>query len=117
MKVKIKKGIPNGTINAPSSKSYAHRYLIASLLSSSPCIIDNVDLNQDIMATLDCCKAYGSTFSLRESSIEVCDIAEVLKDKLSKCLEDGLWLDTDEVDRRPQKVREVVLYMALDDYC
>lgn len=27
---------------------------------------------------------------LRESSIEVCDIAEVLKDKLSKCLEDGL---------------------------
>ena len=54
---------------------------------------------------------------LRESSIEVCDIAEVLKDKLSKCLEDGLWIDTDEVDRRPQKVREVVLYMALDDYC
>ena len=54
---------------------------------------------------------------LRESSIEVCDIAEVLKDKLGKCLEDGLWIDTDEVDRRPQKVREVVLYMALDDYC
>ena len=54
---------------------------------------------------------------LRESSIEVYDIAEVLKDKLSKCLEDGLWMDTDEVDRRTRKVREVVLYMALDDYC
>ena len=54
---------------------------------------------------------------LRESSIEVCDIAEVLKDKLSECLEKGLWIDTDEADRRTRKAREVVLYMALDDYC
>ena len=54
---------------------------------------------------------------LRESSIEVYDIAEVLKDKLGKCLEDGLWIDTDEVDRRTREVREVILYMALDDYC
>ena len=54
---------------------------------------------------------------LRESSIEVYDIADVLKDKLSKCLEGGLWIDTDEVDRRTRKAREVVLYMALDDYC
>ena len=54
---------------------------------------------------------------LRESSIEVDDIADVLKDKLSKCLEGGLLIDTDEVDRRTRKAREVVLYMALDDYC
>ena len=54
---------------------------------------------------------------LRESSIEVDDIADVLKDKLSKCLECGLLIDTDEVDRRTRKAREVVLYMALDDYC
>ena len=54
---------------------------------------------------------------LRESSIEVYDIADVLKDKLGKCLEDGLWIDTDEVDRRTREVREVILYMALDDYC
>ena len=54
---------------------------------------------------------------LKGSSIEVCDIAEVLKDKLGKCLEGGLWIDTDEVDRRTRKAREVVLYMALDDYC
>lgn len=41
----------------------------------------------------------------------------MLKDKLGKCLEDGLWMDTDEVDRRTRKAREFVLYMALDDYC
>ena len=89
MKVKIKKGIPNGTINAPSSKSYAHRYLIASLLSSSPCIIDNVDLNQDIMATLDCCKAYGSTFSLRESSIHLFPNTSTINIPLFNCNESG----------------------------
>ena len=54
---------------------------------------------------------------LRESSIEVYDIAEVLKDKLRKELKPGSWVDADEVNGRTQKIREVVLYMALDDYC
>ena len=54
---------------------------------------------------------------LRESSIEIDDIAEVLKDKLYKNVKDGFWIDADEVDRRTRKAREVVLYMALDDYC
>ena len=53
---------------------------------------------------------------LRESSIEVCDIAEVLKDKLRKELEPGSWIDAAEVDRRTQKIREMLLYIALDNY-
>ncbi|MGN1295207.1 MAG: 3-phosphoshikimate 1-carboxyvinyltransferase [Bacilli bacterium] len=89
MKVKIKHGIPNGVINAPSSKSYAHRYLIASMLSSSSCTIDNVDLNQDIMATLDCCKAYGSSFSLSESSVHLYPSTSSINIPLFNCNESG----------------------------
>lgn len=54
---------------------------------------------------------------LRESSIEVCDIAEVLKDKIRKELKPGSWIDAAEVDRRTQKIREMLLYIALDNYC
>ena len=53
---------------------------------------------------------------LRESSIEVYDIVGVLKDKLSKCLEPGSWIDVAEVDIRTQKIREMLLYIALDNY-
>ena len=35
MKVSIKKASPKGTLYAPPSKSYTHRYLIASMLSNN----------------------------------------------------------------------------------
>ena len=48
-----------GTVSAPPSKSFAHRYLIASALSDIESIISNVDFSNDIVATLNCIHAYG----------------------------------------------------------
>lgn len=59
MDVIIKKSILNGNIVARPSKSYAHRYLIASALSGNKSTISNVDFSDDINATLNCIHAYG----------------------------------------------------------
>ena len=49
----------NGTVSAPPSKSFAHRYLIASALSDNESTISNVAFSDDIIATLNCLHAYG----------------------------------------------------------
>ena len=55
----IKKSTLSGTIAATPSKSYAHRYLMASALSNNESTITNVDFSDDIVATLNCIHAYG----------------------------------------------------------
>ena len=60
MNIKIKKlNTLHGTLAAPPSKSFAHRYLIASALSDNENIISNIDFSNDIVATLNCIHAYG----------------------------------------------------------
>ena len=46
-------------INIPGSKSYAHRLLISSSLSKENSTISNVELSNDIIATINCLKALG----------------------------------------------------------
>lgn len=59
MNVKLSKSKLKGTLTARPSKSFAHRYLLASALSDNTSIISNVDFSNDIIATLDCIYAYG----------------------------------------------------------
>ena len=59
MNVKIKKSKLKGSLTTRPSKSFAHRYLIASALSDSESTISNVDFSNDIIATLNCIHAYG----------------------------------------------------------
>ena len=49
-----------GNINAPPSKSMAHRYLIGAALSKEKCVISGVDYSEDILATIDCLNALGA---------------------------------------------------------
>ena len=49
MKVTIKKSSPIGTLYAPPSKSYTHRYLIASMLSDNESVISNVYFSDDVV--------------------------------------------------------------------
>ena len=42
-----------GTVTPPPSKSQAHRLIIAAALSDGVCRLSNVELSQDIQATLD----------------------------------------------------------------
>lgn len=49
----------SGEILLPSSKSAAHRTILAAALSHEKCAVNNVDLNADITATLNAIKAMG----------------------------------------------------------
>ncbi len=59
MRLRILPGKATGTVNAPPSKSMAHRLLIAAALSKGTGILSGVSLCQDVMATVDCLRALG----------------------------------------------------------
>lgn len=50
----------SGAVDAPPSKSLAHRYLIGAALSKAPCILTGIDLSEDILASIDCLRALGA---------------------------------------------------------
>lgn len=58
--VKITPTPLSGTIQAPPSKSYAHRAVISAFLSGKNCEVKNLQLSADISATLECAKQLGS---------------------------------------------------------
>ena len=59
MIVKIKKGRARGTINAPPSKSMAHRLIICASLSGGKSRISDISDCDDVEATLECMSALG----------------------------------------------------------
>lgn len=61
MKVKILPSKTSGEVSAPPSKSFAHRYLIGSVLSRGKCVIKNIADSDDISATLSCIEQLGGS--------------------------------------------------------
>lgn len=61
MKVKILPSKTSGEVSAPPSKSFAHRYLIGSVLSRGKCVIRNIADSDDISATLSCIEQLGGS--------------------------------------------------------
>ena len=59
MKIQIAKGTATGTLNAPPSKSMAHRLLIAAAMGEGESRIRSVSSCEDVMATLECLRALG----------------------------------------------------------
>ena len=49
-----------GAVDAPPSKSMAHRYLIGAALSGQTCTLTGVDYSEDILASMDCLRALGA---------------------------------------------------------
>ncbi len=66
--VKITPQVLSGTVQAPPSKSYAHRAVIAAFLSGEKCLIKNLHLSADIIATLDCTAQLGSKWKYNEKN-------------------------------------------------
>lgn len=71
MKVLIAPSVAKGTVNAPCSKSYAHRLLIAAALSDGTSVIENVELNEDITATIKCLQELGANIQYCDHTITV----------------------------------------------
>lgn len=64
MNIKIMPSVASGKINAPPSKSCAHRLLICSALARGESVIDNIGTNDDIIATIFCLKDLGAKIEI-----------------------------------------------------
>ena len=71
MKVKFKPCRLNGNIDAPPSKSMAHRYLIGAALSKQNCKISGIDYSEDILASIDCLKALGAEITIDNDVVSI----------------------------------------------
>ena len=61
MRVTVKPSTALGEILAPTSKSVAHRLLIAAALSEDKSIISGITKSDDVLATVDCLRALGAS--------------------------------------------------------
>lgn len=59
MKLEIRKGIAQGCISAPPSKSMAHRMLICAALAEGECTVRGISRCDDVAATIECLRAIG----------------------------------------------------------
>lgn len=71
MNAKFKPCKLKGNIDAPPSKSMAHRYLIGAALSGEDCTLSGVDYSEDILATLDCLKALGAEVTVNDDTVTI----------------------------------------------
>lgn len=60
MNVRIKPSKLIGRVNAPSSKSFSHRMLIAAALAGGVSEISNISASEDIDATVGALAALGA---------------------------------------------------------
>ena len=77
MKVQISKGhLRDCEISVISSKSISHRYLIAAALSNGTSVIQNLAVNNDILATINCLKLLGADITLNDTTATVRGITD-----------------------------------------
>lgn len=90
MKVKILPSKTSGEVSAPPSKSFAHRYLIGSVLSRGKCVIKNIADSDDISATLSCIEQLGGSVTKDENIVTVIPTNEKqIENAVFDCKESG----------------------------
>lgn len=55
-----------GIVNVPPSKSMAHRAIISACLAEGKSVIKNIDLSDDIIATIEGMRSFGSSIHILE---------------------------------------------------
>ena len=71
MTAKFKPCKLHGQIDAPPSKSMAHRYLIGAALSGQKCKLCGIDYSEDILASIDCLKALGVSITADADTVTI----------------------------------------------
>ena len=93
MKIKIRPGKLNGTIEIPPSKSYSHRAVIAAALAENEkkSKIDNLKFSVDITTTTDIMENWGAEIERFESALEIIGNGGKIapRDKYVQCNESG----------------------------
>lgn len=89
MNLKIIPSHPVGTVEAPPSKSMAHRTLICAALAKGESVIKNVALSEDILATLDCLETLGAKINKKGNEVYVTGIENIKNPVVLNCRESG----------------------------
>lgn len=90
MKIKILPSKTSGEVSAPPSKSFAHRYLIGSVLSRGKCVIKNIADSDDISATLSCIEQLGGSVTKDGNIVTVIPTNEKqIENAVFDCKESG----------------------------
>lgn len=71
MKVLIRPKKLSGTIDVVPSKSYSHRAIIAASLAEGRSVIRNVMYSNDIIRTIECCRAFGAEITEYENHLVI----------------------------------------------
>lgn len=77
--VDIKPAMLKGEVRIPPSKSVAHKALIAAFLSGGKCNIENIDLSDDISATIRCIETMGAKCKYNKKTKSLTVVCEKLK--------------------------------------
>ena len=77
MKVLIRPKKLAGNIDVVPSKSYSHRAIIAASLACGKSVIKNVMFSNDILRTIECCKAFGAEIEMFENYLIINGAGEI----------------------------------------
>ena len=69
IRIKPKKLV--GDIVVPPSKSLSHRAIISASLTKGESIINNVDLSDDVVATIDAMTSLGAKISVHNKTLTI----------------------------------------------
>ena len=78
-------------MEAPPSKSMAHRLLICGGLSEGKSVIKGISSSEDMKATLDCLSAIGAKYEIEGDTVTItgADIRNIPEGAVLKCRESG----------------------------
>ena len=91
MIAEIKPGKGRGIMEAPPSKSMAHRLLIGAGLAKGESVIEGISSSEDMKATLDCLSAIGAEYKTEGSKVTIsgADIRNIPEGAVLRCRESG----------------------------
>ncbi len=90
MNVQFEKSKGCGVVQAPPSKSMAHRLLIGAGLAKGVSVIHNVAPSQDILATIDCLRSLGAVVTIDGETVTVTGTdPKQIKNATLPCRESG----------------------------
>ena len=91
MIAEIKPGTGRGIMQAPPSKSMAHRLLIGSALAEGESVIEGISSSEDMKATLDCLAAIGAHCKTEGDKVTVrgANLQNIAEGTVLNCRESG----------------------------
>lgn len=91
MRVRIEKSTAHGTLQAPPSKSMAHRLLLAAALCEGVSRVHGIADSQDVAATIDCLRALGADITIADgiATVRGCSPTHFCPGATLPCRESG----------------------------